>query len=133
MAAGGRGSLGQHSFSLGKQPTSRAGQAREGQGTPTNLPPKGGCSPGGRVGGGGHLWVPAPTRPARPAGELRRWAKARGQLGHIPSSSNHQPNSFFLETFYLGLSYLYILEARHHTYNIGLRIRIISITESICF
>ena len=29
---------------------SRAGQAGEGQGTPTNLPPKGGCSPGGRGG-----------------------------------------------------------------------------------
>ena len=33
-----------------RAPVSRAGQAGEGQGTPTNLPPKGGCSPGGRGG-----------------------------------------------------------------------------------
>ena len=67
---------------------------------------------------------PAGQQPTRPAGELRRWAKARGQLGHIPSSSPPSTKQFLPRDFYLGLSYLYILEARHHTYNIGLRIRI---------
>ena len=131
MAAGGRASLGQHSFSLGKQPAaSGAGQGREqggwrGSGNSNESPAKRRPSrPGGR--GAGHLWVPAPAhqQAGRPAGELRRWAKARGQLGHIPSSSPPSTKQFLPRDFYLGLSYLYILEARHHTYNIGLRIRI---------
>ena len=95
---GAGGSLGQHSFSLGKQP-GRAGPAGEGQGTPTNLPPKDGCSPGGR--GAGHLWVPAPSRAAAYQAARRTSTVGKSQRATRPHSKHHhhQPNSFFLETF----------------------------------
>ena len=80
---------------------SRAGQAGEGQGTPTNLPPKGGCSPGGR---GGR--PPLGTCPHQASQAGRRTSTVgKSQRATRPHSKQQQPSTkqFLPRDFLFGL------------------------------